>query len=422
MTSLAHYDRDRCLPLSAGELGFELPSDEELLSRFADPLRALLGGEPAVGAELEHARWKPGISVAGSWRVWSASGDTTYLCLKRYAGDKASERAERTSATPGFWAFPERKEVAFGPAADLGLPGLGRALGGNAKRQLTRLVSDAGLIAPGCMRKRASSLTILRYKPERRAVCRLDARLRGDEHQNGTLRLALRVLPPGVAVRVTTARAALASCTHLAPQPTVRFSVPRLGWLAEDWLPGEIDEARALAHAAEAGALLRELHDAPLPPPAASVPLQAAACLDLGLFRVRADLHQLATRIQSALPSGTTSTAFVWCHGDFHPDQVLFEDGRARRLLDFDALGVGPRETDLAAWIADELASAPDGDFEQAARALFEGYGPVPLERLRAPVASRLCHLAAGALRRMELGAADKATDLLKRAQELVQA
>ena len=420
MTSLAFYERDRCLPASAGELGFVLPSDDELLARFAKPLRELLG-EPASTVELEHARWKPGVGVSGSWRVTGASEVATHACWKRYAGDKARGRGERTSATPGFWALPDTHEVLFGPSADLPLPGLGRALEEQSKRRLARLMQDAWLVAPGALRKRASTLTVLRYKPERRAVCRVDASLRGDGPHHGALRIALRVLPPAVAARVTRARATLAECAYLAPQPTIRFSVPRIGWIAEDWLPGELDEARALTLGAAIGALLRELHDAPLPATPEQVALASEKPLDLGLFAVRAELAALAARVQSRLPTVPVARDLVWCHGDFHADQVLFDDDGPQRLLDFDALGVGPRETDLASWVADLLAADPSCNFRGAASGLLTGYGRVPLAQLRGPVARRLCHMAAATLRRLELDAANKATFLLQRALELTE-
>ena len=86
--------------------------------------------------------------------------------------------------------------VLYTPPADREL-GLRHLL--DAKR-FSKLLRDGGLAEPGLVRRRRTSFELVRYKPERRAVYRVEIHLR-DEQRTG-FALAVRVLPSAQAASV----------------------------------------------------------------------------------------------------------------------------------------------------------------------------------------------------------------------------
>ena len=445
MTALRAYARDRALPAALGDAGLVLPEDDALAALVAARLAG--PGVTLEGVELLHARWKPGVALVGLYRVQVAGHGERLVGYKRHVGGKGARLAsdfvpeERavTAATPllatapldggdgHLWTFP----------ADRDLRGAQRAFDLD---RFARRFDEAGVCPGFVLRKRASHLEVLRYKPERRVVARLDAKLRGEggADTRAARRFGLRVLPlgeaAGVAARRRQLEAALAR-QHGAAEARVATAastlVPRLahfderdGLLVEDWLDGATHTSTEFRHAAEAGAALAALHAAPLSPDVAGERSAAAsgpAGLDV-LARLTG-LEAATRRLGAALAAHGHGRRTVFVHGDFHPDQVL-TTGEGPRLLDLDTLGLGAPEVDLASWIADHLTEAPSVTYTDAAATLVREYtrrgGAFDADRLGLEVGAALLARAAAAVRRLEVGAARKAAALVARAEAVL--
>lgn len=420
MTGLKVYERDTRLPERAGEASLVPPTGEELLALLGRNL-ARSGGPAARGAELAYARWKPGTSCTATYRVELDDERTTWVTWKRYLGGKAAqiersygadEHALAACALRPFFVDAASGTCLYSFPADRVLVGLARALD---------LQRGARLLAPDFterIRWRRSDATLVRYKPEHRAVLRLDLVLRDEQGELVERRVGLRVLEPAQLVRVADRRAsALADCAFT---PRLLRTEDRSGLLFEEWLDVENCAGDDFSRAREAGGLLARLHASRAP--IASTDLAREAPLALQHFawdeRARELARSLPARRNDPRPA-------VWLHGDFHPDQLAFgrQDG-APRLLDLDALAAGAPERDLAAWVADAMAQPCARSFESASAELVEGYvgaGAAEPEdaELRARVVGELAARAAASLRRLELGALDRARELLERANTL---
>jgi aminoglycoside phosphotransferase (APT) family kinase protein len=91
--------------------------------------------------------------------------------------------------------------------------------------------------------------------------------------------------------------------------------------------------------------------------------------------------------------------AEVLCHGDFAPHNLVFRDGRAAAVIDFDTAHPGPRVWDLG-WTACCFGLFPDEDAGARVRRvvlLADGYGLGAGDREALPdaMAGRMRHLAA---------------------------
>ena len=173
-------------------------------------------------------------------------------------------------------------------------------------------------------------------------------------------------------------------------------------------------------HAALAGEVLARLHRC------ASVPGDLAAVErrlevdDLApLFRVDASLSDRLPRLE--IPEAAQT---VWCHGDFHPDQIALDPEEKAWLLDLDLLAPGDPLCDLASWIGDAVSEMPETAPREHARPLLEGYargggGSVDQRRLWSLVAEELIRHAANGIRRLEKGAVELAARALEHAREL---
>ncbi|NOT30813.1 MAG: phosphotransferase, partial [Planctomycetes bacterium] len=182
----------------------------------------------------------------------------------------------------------------------------------------------------------------------------------------------------------------------------------RQGFLLEPWLALEASAPDIFGHAREAGALLARLHALAPSPELRAVPTGHSSDLD-EFFAVDAEL----ARLPRAAPH-PRARRLVFCHGDFHPDQVVrLADGRWF-LMDLDLLAAGDPAFDLANWIADWIVEHERVDLAAAADELLAGYsstGGTPPERahLAACTAAELVSRAGSTLRRLERGAIEKA-------------
>jgi aminoglycoside phosphotransferase (APT) family kinase protein len=141
-----------------------------------------------------------------------------------------------------------------------------------------------------------------------------------------------------------------------AGAPSDRFAWP---WLIGRWIngePGDEIDFEADADAARAmGNFLRELHeDAPSEAPTnvwRGIPL--AQRTDDFERRARdlegeIDLNSLLDLWERACNAPTWDRAPRWLHGDFHPGNLVYQDGALVGVVDFGDLCAGDPATDLA--------------------------------------------------------------------------
>ena len=428
MKGLRAWRRDAGLPARAGDLSLAPLTTGEVAELARGEL--LLPGAPDVETvEWTYARWKPGTSLSAGYELVLADGDRRLLHVKRYASGKARHLVGReTAGLRGGWSDarlraglsrPDEGLVLTVFPGDRVLPGLSRVLD---LRRMARFATAEGFLQGARMRAHRSSLMLLRYRPEARAVFCLEAGAKLDDGTHRTTRVAVRVLSPATAARVVAARRGLGSSAGV---PSLLAAQPRTGILLEEWLEVETFSPFSFEHAREAGAALAALHSTSYPPasePASDVTVGERAEL-VALFAWHPELAELSRALEPVKPEG----ASVWCHGDFHPDQ-LGVDGRTgrMRLLDLDRLAPAAAATDLGSWLADQLAVQPGANLEQAAAPLLDGYasagGCVPTScALAAATAGELVARAAACVRRLEVGAAARAARLLLQARRLQQ-
>lgn len=419
---LRERDRDPELPGLAGEAHLHPPGEDELVELVRAHLKRPDAPEPSA-ARWDYARWKPGVSLTSVFMLRFADGAEEPVVAKRYVDGK--ERTLRFK--PRNEGHLEELCVRLAPRAllaerslSLWVPPADRILRGMPvlldRRKLGHLVSRERVAPAGSVKKRKTEYTLLRYKPERRAVYRLDLRLRGEDKPR--LALAARVLPPAEAARVIATRLAFEGAGGREFAPPIAATNLRQGFLLEPWLALEAPAPDTFAHARAAGALLARLHALPPPAELRAVPTgfsrdhERLFAVDPGLRRLpRAAPHPPARRR-------------VFCHGDFHPDQVVrLVDGRWF-LMDLDLLAAGDPAYDLANWIADWIVEHERVDFEAASSELLSGYrsagGTLPENaHLTACTAAELVNRAAATLRRLERGAVAKARFALEAAKRL---
>ncbi len=418
MNGLREHLRDASLPAAAGEPGLQPPDEAAVLELAREHL--LLPGVPSpLAADWTYARWKPGVSLASGHVLRWADGASRLLLLKLYAGDKARhlelrpppDDAGRDDADdrllPSAVLAGRGLQLAVYPH-DRELPGLPRLLELHRTR---RLLAGAGLFEGRVVRAHRSRAVLLRYRPESRAVLRLDLGLRATDGARSEAHLAARVLPPATAAGVAAARGA---APHLRAAPRLLAVEARTGLLLEEWLDVDTPRPDDFSRAEAAGGELARLHA-----PASGAPRVDDLSAHAPLFAWHPELAALASGLRAPACDGPPR----WTHGDFHPDQLAVERaGGALRLLDLDRLGPGLAVDDLASWVADVLVAAPGTAPDAAAGPLLDGYvatgGTRPGAReLHAALAAALVARAAAALRRLEDGAVGRAARLLEAAR-----
>jgi len=408
---LAAHARDGLLPTSAGDPA--APSAEQLLAALQRSLADADAPRPC-SARWVFARWKPAQALACGYEVLFSDGVTRWINAKWRAGFKPLAAGDQRRVD-GLRTLAYDAELGVTLALfpfDRELPGLERVLD---LRRLARWFSALGLGAPLKVRPGPSRVEVLRYKPERRAVARLSLKMREQDDAPRVARTWFaRIHPPEWSQRAATLRAQFDA--RVAPDlcPRLCAADARTGVWIEEALEVAACGADEFVHAFDAGATLARLHATPLPTAESSEHESTEF----------AQWRESAPWVAQALASTPASGARVWRHGDFHPDQLARAADGTWRLLDLDALGPGDARADLASWIADALAAAPERDWREHAGALLEGYrsqsSAVPqVDELAPWVALALQRLACGALRRLELGALERSRVLAELAASI---
>ncbi|MCU0863439.1 MAG: phosphotransferase [Planctomycetes bacterium] len=328
--------------------------------------RHLLRSGELVALQPDYIRWKDLDGSLVGWRV-TVRDDTgeheTYVTARTAPPHRLADEAGRLlhreeEDWAGLGAF---SLSAAGDLLLLAFP-IDRAM--HDLRRLVRASKVRSLVTGTCpsvvpdgqrFSKSRSRFTLVRYKPERRAVLRwqlgtVDARGQRADGSTIWIRCHAEAQAPRTAVATAAAAAAGVRCPR-----TLGINHDRL--MIESHLDGvPFAPAEHPRHLGAAAAAVARLHDSgavsglPLHGPVQELDLALRAAEDLGRLlpalqpRAEALADQLAARIPAAGPG-------VLAHGDLHPGQLLVADDDAA-LCDFDRACVAPVALDLATFRA----------------------------------------------------------------------
>jgi len=231
--------------------------------------------------------------------------------------------------------------------------------------ELRRLLREAGVRVATA----GADVTILGYRPGRRAVLRLGDHVLNTYAAAASFDAAVRGLRAGADLHgIRTAR-------FEAALPDVRLTV-------QSALAGR-RPSRPADVAADAGALLDAVHHARLDGLGAHGPAEQLAAAARPMRLVTAVAPRLASELEMLL--GTLELTappldvHVVSHGDFKSSQLLEQpDGLA--VVNFDGLRSAPAAFDLATYAAQVVRGDPDDldDARQVLDLLLDGYGDAP--------------------------------------------
>jgi ABC-type multidrug transport system fused ATPase/permease subunit len=383
------------------------------LARMLDPdeashaLERSLHGERLDAVAVDRVTYKPGARATVHYRV-DAGGARLDAVATASAGGAARDlqrtraASERAGAARAPWLDDDLGALITWLPFDPRLPGMGQSAA-----TLTRRLRGAGVAIEG----EPGEPACLAYRPRSLAVLRFDGHVLKAYGRASDYDAAVAGLREAERTRVPTAPLEAAF-------GDVRLTVqPRLAGTRAD-----VGDAVALA--ARAGAVVRDLQESPF---AALRPFGPERCL-AGAARkaevIAAVLPHLGGRL-AALQRRLISTMppsdrLVPAHGDFHVgDLVMCGDDLA--VVDFDGICVADPAYDLARYAA-ELARGDDDDLERVAAALdplLEGYGDRP-PRLSWYLAATLVERAARPFQRQSEAWPERVEAMLATAQEVL--
>ncbi|MFV0244531.1 MAG: phosphotransferase [Qingshengfaniella sp.] len=250
------------------------------------------------------------------------------------------------------------------------------------------------------------TLTVLRHKPGRRIVARID--------RAGRPFALLKAVPP----------ARFAKLLVSAEMAMVHGGVPILatdpghGIIVPGWIKGAVaDAVQTPAAFAAIGTALARVHAQPAPPGQAKAHPCGAALTALAqlLPELAAEARALAEGLDNALALHEGPVGL--CHGDFSADQVVLgADGP--HFIDWDRAGPGPAQGDLGSFLARLDA---DGGNPALGRVFLEAYEAAAGPQGAAPLfhAAGLAALVCEPFRQRQPDWPAKARTLLRRAAKL---
>jgi hypothetical protein len=337
---------------------------------------------PGAGATVAYD-----VAVAGTRRVAVATAGHA-LCPQAARTD-ARRAIARALGADSPVARPLTYDVRLGAVVqwyplDLAMPALARPAG-----ELLRAAARAGIAVD----PEAAPVETLLYRPGQRAVLRA-----GDS--------VLKAYAADTAFRAGVDGLRVAAGLGLDAGPRLRGALPELRLTVQTAIDGApVPRLRARAVAPVAGAMLRVLHDAPVPGLRIASPREALAAAARAAELAAAVEPALAARARAVLARleehAPDPGAVVPSHGDFNISQFL-DVGGALAVLDFDEACLAPPALDVAAYAAN-LVGGRTGDLgraDAALAALLEGYGERPADldwhyaaalMRRAPSPFRLC-------------------------------
>ncbi len=401
----------------------ELPGLALLLNApaFLSALREALPGAALEAARLEYLRYKPGTNVLAAYRI-------------QVAGESVPVYAKSVSIANGAKAARDLLRPGVHGPLGRGLVGLAdgltivRAFPNDAKLPaLVHLDRSARHGAPG-LGLGPGSLTTLRYKPERRWVCRFDP-------AGGGRPVVLKAHAPqrfAAAVRGADAFHD-GEVLRLAPRGPrwTDLQVVGAGWLGGTLLDTELAGRDAQAALALTGRALAELHGQRV----SSLPVLTRAAEVASLEAVVRGVSWLLPALASPLAriAGDLAARLAGApprqqpvHGDCYAKQMLVEAGTIG-LLDLDQAALGDPALDLGLFLAHLERDVLRGRLHASAlpgyrAALLQGYadlaGSWP-ERIPLYTATSLLRLLPDPFRHREPAWEERTHALFDRVQAL---
>ncbi len=423
MTGLRQYKRDLRLPSALSDAALCLPDSDELAGLVNAHL--LIAGAPRVeSVSIEHARWKPGISCVGTWRITLEDGSKRIVVMRRYAGADGRVKAQKHRTVGRHYHDPHMRASEFIDSensllwtfpADRSLDGAARVMD---VPRTARLLESLSVVEPWRIKASLSTCELLRYKPERRVVAKFTAKLHRPAPKPRHQSVILRVLSTREASHSARARESLQAADSGNLVPRLLGHELLTGIIVEEFVPGLPWGHSDFSSPAQAGGLIARLHSLP----AGIVESRAQSPSDVAaLLAVDARLARY-----EVLPPPPAPRDACWIHGDFHPDQVMHTENGGLCLLDLDGLSIGDPLEDLASWVADVMAADSACGFDQAHSELLGGYHEAGGRTLSVPALMRhtafaLQARATASLRRLQVGGVEKARACMQQAVVLMK-
>jgi aminoglycoside phosphotransferase (APT) family kinase protein len=324
-------------------------------------------------AELGYLRFVPGTACLATYRLYTREGHVDVYAKTLQADDPllGSEPGEAEAPIRVVLSSPPIVVCAF--PHDLRLRSIARLEDrGQRERLLGRILSGRPALV-------GATIEPLRYRPERRYVCRL----RSEGVRDAVLKF----------YRKREFLSADQRARRFEPRDRL-FPIARVGSserhrvVAYDWCPGEplrdLLEAPVLAadsvHAV--GFALAELHAQDPTELRALTREQELAAAFRTVDRLEHLLPPLGSRARGLLARATrrldAPVESRTLHGDFYGKQVLLEEGRVT-FLDLDSAGRGDPSVDLGQFLAhlerdETLGLLPRGRAAEAGAQLLDGY------------------------------------------------
>ncbi|MBI3466253.1 MAG: aminoglycoside phosphotransferase family protein [Planctomycetes bacterium] len=359
--------QDDCLP------GLKVLLDGDRVKAILEP--GIQGtGNVITDCRVDYVRYHPATSCMATYLVTVRNGDGTPReclwygkCLTQDEFPKVRERAmgrARTQPPLGspVTAVPEHQLILFAYPNDFRLEGLPTVADEESLRKvLCRYNGARSLFAQGRL-----LTTLLRYKPEKRAIlrCEVDGSASGNSAPAGTaVYLKTYSDDRGRGIHEKLARIV----EHFGIQSHVVFPRP-IGYAADHHLQilgavpgtkltpvlGTPDQYQALARLGEALVEVHAYHDAELPH-ITLADWQERARQDIDQLQqfmpaLQGQLRDISDRLRSQAPADNDCwLGFV--HAECHPGN-LFVDSRTIGFLDFDRAHTGCTTVDLGKMLA----------------------------------------------------------------------
>jgi tRNA A-37 threonylcarbamoyl transferase component Bud32 len=332
---------------------------------FCETLRQIAPGREIESAKARYVRYKPGTSCLVAYQV-QVAGKPVGVYARCHAHDQlikvSNARLQLEVNGPlghGLLADPQAGIAVFVFPNDYEVKSLRKLFEGErTPRRLRRML-------PAHPHLQHATPTILRYKPERRFVGKLEA--------EGGPAAVLRLYPPNQFADIRERSWAFKSNTDLHI-PRVVGDSERYSALSHEWVDGQ-----TLSDALEgegigvlervAGALaalhrqrprLGTMYSASDYCRGLTGAVDAVASLDdqLGNYA-----NELSSAVQRLVMDRAWRPQAV--HGDFTADQLVVRDDRVT-ILDFDRTGYGDPVMDVGAFAAGMISSALAGEMTMA--------------------------------------------------------
>jgi thiamine kinase-like enzyme len=381
--------------MSQGKIACPPPEDarEPAFLRALQPevvemwiLKHLGAGARLDDLRADYVRWKERDGCLVGYRVRLAyegvptEGYVTIRTAERHRVEDEAGRIEHRQGEVHDGLFtcallPDEPVLLLAFPLDRVMPDLRRMVRASKVRSLLESLPEGWMPAGSRFSKSRSRCTLARYKPERRAVVRWDAAFLDTGGASVSTRtLWIRCYAEPLAVLN---RAATDAARSSGVRTTRTLLVPHERLLVESHLDGAPWIAGTSSQDQSAARTLARLHlgrgPASLPIHGPLPELDRILCAVEDLARLRRELGATAAVIADTLartvPAGSKA---VFCHGDFHPGQVLIQDGDAG-FCDFDRACLAPVAHDLAT-LYTHLLLADAGTADEHFAAFLEAY------------------------------------------------